>query len=123
MSTKEVFLSSFYTLQGLGNLILALFVIRVDVARGGAGGVAAGMEFMIKCFLVFVSSLSFLTALTLSVGLEEWAPVLGIACSVLFSLFYGFLVLLPITVVRLASLLIVFLNVISIFLLQESTEE
>ena len=43
---EEILLSSFYILQGLGNLILALFVIRVDVAPGGAGGVAAGMEFI-----------------------------------------------------------------------------
>ena len=110
-------IGAFYTLQGLGNLILGLY-IRVDVAPGGSGGVAAGMENMIKSSLAFASCLSLLTALTLFLRREDWALVLGVVSSVLFSMFYGFLVVLqaPIAiVVRLLCLVIVILNAVSTF--------
>ena len=115
-------IGAFYILQGLGNLILRLY-IRVDVAPGGSGGAAAGMEILIKSFLLFVSCLSLLTALTLFLRREDWAQVFGVVSSVLFGMFYGFLAILPVfIVVRLLSLVIVILNVVSFFFLEIENE-
>ena len=116
---EKVLLIAFYTVQGIGNFMLGL-AVRVDVSSGGSGGVAAGMENMIKSFLVFASCLSLFTALTLFLRREDWAQPLGIVSSVLFSLFYGLLAVLqaPIAiVVRLLCLVIVVLNAVSIFFL------
>ena len=116
---EKVLLIAFYTVQGIGNFMLGL-AVRVDVSPGGSGGVAAGMENMIKSFLVFASCLSLFTALTLFLRREDWAQPLGIVSSVLFSLFYGLLAVLqaPIAiVVRLLCLVIVVLNAVSIFFL------
>jgi len=118
-TTGKVLLIAFYTVQGIGNFMLGL-AVRVDVSPGGPGGFAVGMEIMIKSFLVFASCLSLFTALVLFLRREDWALVLGIVSSVLFSLFYGLLAIFqaPIAiVVRLLCLVIVFLNVVSIFFL------
>jgi len=118
---KKLSVSTFYTMQGLGNLILG-FYTRVDGSYGAPGGGLAGLENTIRSVLFFASCLSLVTALVLSLRLEDWALPLGEITSVFFGLFYGYLLILqaPITVVvRLLSLLIVVLNAVSVFFLYD----
>ena len=61
--------------------------------------------------------------LTLFLRRENWALVFGVVSSVLFGLFYGFLVIAPIfIVVRLLCLVIVILNAVSVFFLEIENE-
>jgi len=80
---KNVLMGSFYTLQGLGNLVLGLFFI-----RGGLGGGGFAAEIFTKGFLLFTSGLSLLTALTLFSRRKKWAQVPGLVSSFFFCMFY-----------------------------------
>jgi len=117
---KKVLLGVFYTLQGLGNLVLGLFFV-----SGGLGGGGFAMEIIIRSFLVFVSCLSLFTSLTLFLRLEKWAQTSGKVSSVLFGAFYVWMAFISYSEIArqyyinavlwlLISIVIVALNVVSI---------
>jgi hypothetical protein len=144
---KRILVGAFYASQGLGNLVMALFLIK--------GWYVAGLAMMIRPFLEVASSLSLFTALTLflpqahrfrskmfSVLMLSWLQtrelrpmslswVLGAWTSSLFGLFYVFVALFSYIfinqysslaiIILLPSLLIVVLNAVSVFFLYELT--
>jgi len=130
---KKILLGTFYTLQGLGNLILGLFFI-----KGGRGAIGVAIDIVIKPTILFVSCLSLFTALTLflprarKLRREGWSLFLGIVTSVLFGMFYVWIALISYSeivrhyssyaaIVLLISLIIVVLNTVSVFFLYELT--
>jgi len=133
---RKILLGAFYALQGLGNLIFALFIFGLEGSEGAPGGGITGLEIMTKTFLEVVSCLSLLTALTLfmlqarKIRSEKWSLVLGMLTSVFFGLFYLFLALMGYSaiggqysslaaIVLLLSLIILVLNAVSVVFLFE----
>jgi uncharacterized membrane protein len=126
LTIQKVLVGLFYALQGLIHVWL-FFIIRVVGSLGAPGGVLYGLEIMIRSYFVLASCFSLLTVLTLFLKREERALNLGIITLVLFGLFYGFDVIaryydiargyyISYTVTRLLlSLIIVVLNVVSVF--------
>lgn len=130
---KKILVGTFYALQGLGHLIYALFIFRIESAHGGGG--VAGLEIMTRTFLEVTSCLSLLTALSLflprarELRREDRSVVLGTVTSVLFGWYYGWWMVLigntyivkqyysPAVIVLLLMLMIVVLNVVSVWLL------
>jgi hypothetical protein len=121
---KRILVGAFYALQGLVNLVMALFL----------GSRVVGLEMMIKAFLGVASCLSLLTALTLfspqahKLGREDSPLFFGLVTSVLFGLFYVWMTLIGYShvveqyssrdaIVLLLSLIIVVLNAVSVSLL------
>lgn len=92
----------------------------------------AAFEILATYYIALASCLSFLTALLLSLGSKRGAWHSGIACSSLFTLFYGFLATASFSsiaegyygnsVLLLLSLVIVVLNVVSVFGLDSFTK-
>ena len=125
---KKILLGTFYTLQGLGNLILGLFFI-----KGGRGAIGVAIDIVIKPTILFVSCLSLFIALTLFLPrARELSRVLGIVTSVLFGFFYGRMALIGYSriveqyssrdaIVLLLCLIIVILNAVSFFFLYKLT--
>jgi len=122
---KKSLIGLFYFLQGLGNLVLGLFYIRVDVSYGGSGGAAAGMEILIKSSLVFGSLFSFGAVLALCFEFKTLTKFCGVVSSLVFGLFYGAIGLLLSSVIRsqfslqtagwlLLSVVLVILNLVAI---------
>jgi len=130
---KKVLVGTFYILQGIGNFILGLST-SVEGSYGAPGGVLAGLEIMIKTFLVFVSCLSLITALILFLKLEDWSLNVGIITSAFFCMFYGWMALIsynnlvrPHDITRSAfwlmiSIIIVVLNALAPFFLYSLTK-
>lgn len=121
---KKMLLGTFYLLQGLGNVILAVFFVHADVSYGGSGGVAYGLEIIWKGFLVCASLFSMAAAAALLFENKKWALILGTLSSTVFGSFYALITLLAYSAISgqnndnaatllLASSLIVVLNVIS----------
>ncbi len=116
---KKVLVGTFYTLQGVGNLIFALSFF----TSGGDPRVGFALGF----FLLVPSFSSLLAVLLLFLRREDWAVAWGKLSSVLFIFFYGLMVrnaydnivrgiTFTITLFWLiVSLIIVVLNVVSVF--------
>jgi hypothetical protein len=116
---KKVLVGTFYTLQGVGNLIFALSFF----TSGGDPRVGFALGF----FLLLPSISSLLAVLLLFLRREDWALAWGKLSSVLFIFFYGLMVrnaydnivrgiTFTITLFWLiVSLIIVVLNVVSVF--------
>jgi len=85
---RRQFIRASYLFQGLINLVFALFFVRLDVSPGGSGGGITGLEIVVKSFLVFVSGLSFLTALILIFRGESSAKYWATMTSFFYILFY-----------------------------------
>jgi len=131
---KKILLGTFYTLQGLGNLILGFFF----PIKGARGQIAFAIDIFIRPSILFVSCLSLFIALTLflpqarKLRREGWSLVLGMFTSVLFGMFYGLAALFVYSeimrhyssyaaIVLLISLIIVVLNTVSVFFLYKLT--
>ncbi len=97
---KKHLVSLFYFLQGLFNVWFGLFFVRVDVAPGGSGGFAAGMEIMMKSSLLFASVLSFALVLALYFEFEMASMFCGVVSSLISGLFWGFIGLVLSWVIR-----------------------
>ncbi len=82
-------LVAFYLLQGLANLVYALFFIRFDVSYGGSGGVAVGLEALFRVILIVPSCLSLFAVLALVLRKGSYARSLGSVSSALFMSYYG----------------------------------
>jgi hypothetical protein len=115
---KNILLGAFYGLQGLINIILAVFFIRVDVSYGGSGGAAAGLTILFQSFLMVVSGFCFLTVLALSLKSKGGAAALGILSSFLLMMFYILLAVLALPIVLIAETL----NAISIYFLYKGSQ-
>jgi len=136
---RKTLLGSFYALQGLGNLIDALFIFRLEGGEGAPSGGITGLGMMIKTLLGVASCLSLLTALTLfllqarKLKHEDWAFVLGFWTSVFVGFYYLFLAVLGYSaiggqysslaayIVLLLAITMLVLNAVSVFFLYELT--
>jgi hypothetical protein len=115
---KNVLLSVFYALQGIINIMLAVFFIRVDVSYGGSGGVAAGLTILFQSFLVVVSGFCFLTVLALLLENKVGAAVFGILSSFLLMMFYILLAVIALPLVLVAEIL----NAVSIYFVYKGSQ-
>jgi hypothetical protein len=124
---KRTLLGAFYFLQGLGNIAFGLFFI-----RGGLGGGGAFVDVFLRPLFVAVSCLSLLAALGLLLRRENLAQVSGELSSFFFCMFYGSVALsiygyrpslsVSALIVFFLSIVIIVLNVLSIFVLRYKKE-
>jgi hypothetical protein len=115
---KNILLGLFYALQGLVNIILAVFFIRVDVSYGGSGGVAAGLTILFQSFLVVVSGFCFITVLAISLKNKIGAAAFGILSSFLLMMFYILLAVIALPLVLVAEIL----NAVSIYFVYKGSQ-
>jgi len=121
---KKLLVGTFYILQGICHLILFVFPIRVGATNGGG---MAGLEIMLRGFFALVCGFSLLTGLLLFLEKKDLALRLGFTASVLFILFWGISIIdsyysivlghyvYHYSILLMISLIIVVLNVVSVF--------
>ncbi len=128
---KKILLGAFYASQGVGNLVLGLLFI-----RGGLGVGGVFVDIFLRPLFVAVSCLSLLAALSLFLRRENLAQVFGEVSSVFFCMFYGMVAVglssypyiglsqsfLASIMLILLSIVIIVLNVLSVFVLRYKKE-